>query len=423
MGSTQGSGFRMTSPTQNSPHPVRRPVRLAYVVSHPIQYQAPLLRRIAAEPGIDLTVFYGSDFSVRGYKDEGFGVEFKWDVPLLDGYKHEFLPALRDNGTEGTFSPISYGFTSRLAGFDALWVHGYATVNQLHAILAANAVGIPVLIRSDSGLGDRPRSRLKLAIKNAFFAVLKQLVDGVLITGTPSREYWRYHLGNDFPMFLMPFAVDNDWFAEQARLAQAHRAELQESLDLDPARPVILFASKLQTRKHCDDLIAAYAMLTPTPALDPLPYLVIVGDGEERAALERQAAATGFSSIRFTGFANQSELPRLFDLASVFVLPSQHEPWGLVVNEVMASSRPVIVTDDAGCATDLITDGVEGFVYPVRNVEALATALREVLASPETTAAMGKRAFERIQRWGFEQDVEALHQAIAHVTRGRRSES
>ena len=75
-------------------------VRLAYLVSHPIQYQAPLLRRIAQEPDIDLTVFFGSDFSVRGYKDEGFGVGVKWDVPLLDGYKHEFLPVLRDNGTQ-----------------------------------------------------------------------------------------------------------------------------------------------------------------------------------------------------------------------------------------------------------------------------------------------------------------------------------
>src|SRR3984957_9971855 len=92
----------------------RERVRLAYLVSHPIQYQAPLLRRIAQEPDIDLTVFYGSDFSVRGYKDEGFGVGVKWDVPLLDGYRHEFLPKLRDNGTQGIFSPISRGIAGRL---------------------------------------------------------------------------------------------------------------------------------------------------------------------------------------------------------------------------------------------------------------------------------------------------------------------
>ena len=110
-----------------------RPIRLAYLVSHPIQYQAPLLRRIAQEPGIELTVFFGSDFSVRGYQDEGFGVEVKWDVPLLDGYRYEFLPTLRDNGSNSTLSPICHGLLRRLAGrqgeppFDALWVREMST--------------------------------------------------------------------------------------------------------------------------------------------------------------------------------------------------------------------------------------------------------------------------------------------------------
>ena len=163
-------------------------VKLAYVVSHPIQYQTPLLRRIAQEPGIELTVFFGSDFSVRGYQDEGFGVEVKWDVPLLEGYRHEFLPALRDNGTEGTFSPVSYGLAARLKSFDVVWVHGYATVNQMHAIVAAKALGIPVLVRAESWLSDRPRGGAKLAAKKLFFNGLKNLIDAVLVTGTPNRE-------------------------------------------------------------------------------------------------------------------------------------------------------------------------------------------------------------------------------------------
>jgi glycosyltransferase involved in cell wall biosynthesis len=399
-----------------------RPVRLAYLVSHPIQYQAPLLRRIAAEPGIDLTVFYGSDFSVSGYRDNGFGVDVKWDIPLLGGYKHEFLPALRDNGTAGTFSPISFGLTRRLAGeegstgFDVLWVHGYSTVNQLHGILAAKAAGIPVLVRSDSSLDDRPRGPVKLLLKRAFFSILRGLVDGVLVSGTKNLAYWRHYMGSELPMFLLPYAVDNEWFQQQSRLAAAGRSALQAELNLDPRRPVILFASKLQTRKHCNDLIAAYEKLSPGEGLEPEPYLVIVGDGEEREALERQAAATGFRSIRFCGFRNQSELPRYLDLCSVFVLPSRHEPWGLIVNEAMNAGRAVIVSDDVGCQPDLVTNGVEGFVYPVRDVDALAKALRHVLASPQISAEMGKRALARISNWSFAEDMTSLRAAIAQVT-------
>ena len=104
----------------------------------------------------------------------------------------------------------------------------------------------------------------------------------------------------------------------------------------------------------------AYVNLVSAATATP-PYLVIVGDGEERAALEAQVAASGCDGIRFCGFRNQSELPRFFDLASVFVLPSRSEPWGLIVNEVMNAGRAVIITDEVGMRQpDLVTDGGRG---------------------------------------------------------------
>ncbi len=180
----------MALPSSERNTPVKKKVRLAYLVSHPIQYQAPLLRRIAREPDIDLTVFFGSDFSVRGYEDKGFGVGVKWDVPLLDGYRHEFLPVLRDDSNPGTLSPLSYGILSRLRGrkkeapFDVLWVHGYSSVNTLQAMLAAKSLGIPVLVRAEPWLGDRDRSGPRLAIKRLFFQLLRGLIDAALPIGT-----------------------------------------------------------------------------------------------------------------------------------------------------------------------------------------------------------------------------------------------
>jgi glycosyltransferase involved in cell wall biosynthesis len=398
-------------------------VRLAYLVSIPIQYQAPLLRRIAQEPGIELTVFYGSDYSVRKFQDEGFGVDVTWDVPLLDGYRYEFLPALYDNGTWSVMSPLSRGLFRRLQGrngepgFDLLWVHGYATANSLVAMVAAKALGIPVLVRAESWLRDRQRSGLKLAAKRAFFGILREMVDVVLPIGTLNEQYWRRYLGDDMPMARMPYAVDNQYFQDRSTAAAAGRSALQAELGLDPARPVILFASKLTERKRCEDLVAAYAMLSPAPGIEPHPYLVIVGDGELRRALESQAERTGLSdSIRFCGFKNQSELPRYFELSTVFVLPSRHEPWGLIVNEAMNAGRPCIVSDEVGCQPDLITDGVEGCVFPAGDIPALALALRKVLQNEESAARMGRNALTRIVGWSFEQDVQGLRSAIAQAT-------
>jgi glycosyltransferase involved in cell wall biosynthesis len=393
-------------------------VRLAYLASHPIQYQAPLLRRIAREPEIHLTAFFGSDFSVKEYKDEGFGgVGVKWDIPLLEGYRYEFLPVIRDPAKVTPFAPLNYGFWQRLKGFDALWVHGYASVNSLHAMIAAKSLGIPVLVRSDSWLGDRERSEVTLAAKRLFFRGLRQIVDGVLTIGTLNSEYWRHYLGQDFPIFFMPYAVDNDYFRQRSLEAAEHREDLRQELNLSPDRPVILFASKLQNRKRADDLLNAYKLLSPAPGVEPHPYLVIVGAGEQREQLERMAKETGFNSIRFCGFRNQSELPRFFDLATVFVLPSRHEPWGLIVNEVMNAGRAVIVSDEVGCQPDLISDGVEGAVFPAGDVPALADALRRTLTDPETALEMGRRAQERISRWNFEEDIRILRSALAVLTK------
>jgi glycosyltransferase involved in cell wall biosynthesis len=215
------------------------------------------------------------------------------------------------------------------------------------------------------------------------------------------------------PQFLMPYAVDNGYFAERA--ATADPEKLRSELQLTPGRPVILFASKLQTRKHADHLIEAYARFCATSP-HAVPYLLIVGDGEERARLEERARELALEGVRFPGFRNQSELPTFFALADVFVLPSRHEPWGLIVNEAMASGCAVIVSNEVGSHADLVTDGVEGFVFPVGDIDALTGALARVLSSPEQIRRMREAARARIASWDFEADVRGLRQALAAVT-------
>lgn len=277
---------------------------------------------------------------------------------------------------------------------------------------------MPVLVRAEPWLSDRTRSKQKLFVKGIYFKLLKAAISAAMPIGTRNAEYWTHYFGPDFPKFLVPYAVDNDFFACGRAAATPTRNELQAELDLDPSRPVILFASKLQIRKLCDDLLEAYLSMIESMAPEKQPYLLIVGDGEQMAQLKARVQQASAHLVRFAGFRNQSELPRFFDLSSVFVLPSRHEAWGLIVNEVMACGLPVIVSDDVGCAIDLVRNGENGFIYPVGDRAALQQAL-EASIQPGVAERMGERSKEIISTWSFTEDLAGLKQALAHVLRGR----
>lgn len=403
------------------PSCARSPYRVAYLVSHPIQYQAPLLRYIVAHSNIELTAFFLSDFSVRSYRDEGFGTTVEWDVPLLEGYPSQILPALGDNQRLTPLRPFVYGLSRYLKAsrFDALWTHGYAHQATLRSMLVAKSRGIKVLVRAESQMGAAAGSSSLRRIKEPILRRLFGSVDAFLSVGSLNAAYYRHYGVPDGKIFSVPYAVDNDFFQKQASLARPGREELRRTLGLTPGRPVILFASKLQQRKRADDLLEAYLALSPDGRQEPAPYLVFVGDGEERPALEQRARETGWGSIRFLGFKNQTDLPPLFDLCDVFVLPSAAEQWGLIVNEVMNASKPVIVTDEVGAAPDLVRDGENGYVVPVGDIAALAGRLKEVTGDAENARRMGKRSLEIIEKWGFKEDLEGLAQALKATTEAR----
>ena len=402
---------------------MQRRYRIAALTTHPIQYQAPLFRRIGQRPEFDLTVFFLSDVGLRTAYDPGFGVALKWDVPLLEGYAYEFLPCLGARDVLTFWRPFSYGFARRLreGAYDALWMHGYAHRGLLAAIAAARISRVPLLLRGDSHLGDDPRDPRRLWLKRILIPRLFQQFDGFLAIGTLNREYYLVYGVAPERIFMMSYAVDNAFFRERAERAKRVREEFRASLGLAPQRPAVLYASKLQAHKRPMDLLEAHARLLVSNTERSRPYLLFVGDGEERAALERRAAEIPGDSVRFLGFRNQTELPALLDLADLFVLPSEREPWGLVLNEAMNASCPLVVSDRVGAAPDLVVNGINGFVFPVGDIDALANRIIRVIGNRERAEQMGRASLERIAQFDFESDVDGLLAAMDALTNKPRS--
>jgi glycosyltransferase involved in cell wall biosynthesis len=406
-----------------------RKLRLAYLVTHPIQYQAPLLRLVAAQPDIDLTVFFRTDFSARAFTAGEFGREITWDVPLLEGYRHRVLPQLfapppGHQPPLDFWRPVTYGFARELTAgqFDALWVHGYAHWPHWCAMASAKRRGIKVLLRDEATAISAPRSALKRLAKRAFFAGLNQVVDAFFTIGTLNR---RYCIENGIPeqrLFDMPYAVDNAHFSAGAATAARTREATREALGLEPGRPILLSAAKLIERKRPDLLLEAFGKIHAEPALRK-PYLLFAGDGPMRQALEAQAAAVAPGAVRFLGFQKQSDLPRCYDLCDAFVLPSAQESWGLVINEVMCAGRAVVASDCVGSAADLVRPGENGAIFRTGDPDDLVRALRDVLADPERLAAMGRRSLAIIDRWSFAEDIAGLRRALAATCPGLLAEA
>jgi glycosyltransferase involved in cell wall biosynthesis len=392
-------------------------IRLAYLVTHPIQYQAPLLRRIAAEPGIDLTVFFCSDFSLRSYLDPSFGKIIAWDVPLTEGYRYKILPALGRNDRLSFWRPFNYGLARHLdrGNFDVLWVHGYNRWFHWLAMAGAKIRGLKVLVRDEATRLSAPRHKLKRLAKRVFFLMLRNLADGFLAIGRLNAEYYQsYGIGPD-RIFSVPYAVDNAFFQQKARAASREREHWRRQLGLTPGRPIILFASKLSEVKRGADLLEAYIRMSPDQVQEPPPYLLFIGEGDQRQILEARARATNWTSIKFLGFKNQTELPRYYDLCDVLVLPSVFEPWGLVINEVMNAGRAVVVSDQVGCGPDLVRRGENGEVFQAGDIAGLSSALYNLVSNQPRCRALGEKSLEIISKWGIEEDVAGLKKALASV--------
>ena len=393
--------------------------RLAYFVTHPIQYQVPLLRFLAASEELELRVFFYSDYSLHAHRDPGYGVNFKWDVPLLGGYAHEFLTRAGGGKSRQKQALLpARNLAGLLRGFDAVWIHGWSHVCSLQAILAARRLGIPSLIRGDSFPDSLKNLGWRRTPKRWLLPRLFQRISGFLCAGSMNRQFYREYGVPAERLFVMPYAVDNQYFQEQATRASLQRESFRRSLKLEPGRPVILFAGMFQPVKSLPTLIDATARLAAR--LQPAPYLLLIGDGPLRSVLEEQARALPEGLVRFMGFRNQTELPAFYDLCDVFVLPSISDAWGLVVNEVMNASRPVVVSDRVGAGPDLVKPGENGFIFRVGDTEDLADKLCQVLSPPERGATMGRRSLDIINQWDFASNRTALLHALA-ATCARKS--
>jgi glycosyltransferase involved in cell wall biosynthesis len=376
-------------------------------------------------------VLFGSHQGLEVSLDKGFGTRFQWDIPLVDGYEHQFVQNVARRPDVDSFLGMRLSNAHAIlhdGGFDACIVFGWQTVAHLQMMRAAWRLGIPLVVRGESNLLRRPepsiralaRTALWLPLRDRIYRALFRRVSAFAVIGTRNAEYYRHFGVPSSRLFWAPYGVDNEHFALMGAVRGAARAKRRAELGAAADTTVFLSAAKLLKRKRPLDLLSAFATCVKS-GIDA--RLVYVGDGPERSNLESAIVEQNLGSrVTITGFVNQTRIPEWYAAADCLVLPSDSfETWGLVVNEGMAAGLPVIVSDAAGCAPDLIDEGANGFAFPLGETAALADRLRRTAeAGVAGRAQMGSRSQEIVSRFTLAGAADAIAAAtIALVDKGK----
>jgi glycosyltransferase involved in cell wall biosynthesis len=385
--------------------------RVLIISSHPVQYASPIFRQMARHPQLEIQVAYCSLQGAEAAVDPEFGVEVKWDVPLLDGYPWVHVPNRSPWPRLGRFfglvNPGLWGLI-RSGQYDAVVSYtGYAYLSFWIAAVAAKRSGVPLLCSTDAyNLGGANPKRWKSWVKRQCLPFVYRVYDVVL---APSEATARFVASLGIPaerILPIPLVVDNEWWGREAD--RTDRRAVRARWGIPEHCGVLLFSAKLQPRKRPQDVLRAFAMMDR-----PDCFLIVAGDGPLRKDLEQEAKTLGVSQRVITlGFVNQAQLPELYRAADLYVLPSQWDGCPLAVCEAMACGCPVVLSDAIPGRFELVRHRTTGFIYRCGDVGGLAAILREALGDLELLKGVSASARERVKTWSPRENIEAVLRAV-----------
>jgi len=374
----------------------RRLVVLTEIIA---PYRIPVFNALAECEGIDLHVIFLSetDDSMRQWRIYSDEIRFS----------HEVLPSWRRRVGKYNIL-VNRSVTTALgqAQPDVIVCGGYNYLASWQAQRWAKRNGVHFLLWCEStALDQRGRHVLVESLKENFLSHC----DGFIVPGKSSWEYV-YQMG--IPpenIFVAPNAVDVNLFSTRVGALRSDSDRLRGELGL-PAR-YFLFVGRLVEAKGVLDLLEAYARLSPQ--LRSEVGVVFAGDGPLRADCEAIARSIFPGAVHFSGFVHRDELAGYYGLAECFVLPTHTDPWGLVVNEAMACGLPVICSDVAGCAADLVH--ANGRLVPAHNADQLAAAMQEIATDSPLRQSMSRESVNLIHHYSPQACAAGIAEAARSV--------
>ncbi len=377
--------------------------KLAIVSTHPIQYNAPWFKILTKRNKLTVKVFYTwSQVQKESKYDPDFGKIITWDIPLLEGYDYQFVRNVSKEPGSHNYKGIDNPDLNKAIEdwqADAVLVFGWAYKSHL-ACLRYFKNKIPVLFRGDSTLLDE-KGGIKKLLRRLFLHWVYRHIDIALYAGTNNKAYFKAVGLKERQLIPALHAIDIDRFSKNSDDKANRVSLLRNNLGFAASDFIILFAGKLEAKKNPAFLLELAKEIT-----DPQVKFLIIGNG----VLEQQlkVASQNNPRIKFLEFQNQSEMPAIYSLSHIFILPSKGpgETWGLAANEAMACGLPVMLSSKAGGAVDLINGN--GIIFNPDDVKKAAGYILYLKASPEKYNLAKAGSLNHIKKFSFTQITEAV---------------
>lgn len=365
-------------------------------------YRFPLFHEISMNKSVDLTVYFMSRSATNR----------KWKKLPKTGFKYKILPKLELSyfGKDFLAYIINYTFPFEFFKnkFDVVISCGWLDFASQAAFLLCKLTGRKFIIWSESTKNEASWRR---ALTLPYVKFLVRNSDACIAIGTLSKEYLVSLGARPNKIFIAYSTVDIDFFKKASRISKKERACIRNSIGIK-TRNVILFVGQFIERKGIIYLVKAFEKLKKKFTA---VSLVLLGYGPLEKGLKSYISGRKIDDVFFVGHKEVEDMPRMYSMADIFVLPSIEETWGLVVNEAMASGLPVIATKKVGSSADLIKNSVNGYVVKERDVGKIQTALLKILKDKKLLKKMGQNSFKNILKFTPEKASDIFTDAIKHA--------
>jgi len=377
--------------------------KIKYILTHPIQYQVPLIRYLTTK-GIDLTVLYRSNFNLNKHLDKGFKKKISWSTNLLGGYKYKFLSYIGKNQVNNLY-PITTNFYKDILdrNTDIIFLHGIKTWYNIIIIFLAKIFNKKVFVREEFHKYSKYRNNLNILINKFFFKIIDPFIDIYLAIGSKNRQYYIENSIDKKKIVQMPYVVDNKIFY------QKRTNKIGEKIKL-------LYAGKLIKRKGINILLKSILLLNQKKRVKNKFELTIVGDGYMKNELSKFISLNRLDNVKIIAFKNEKDLAKIYKKTDIFIMPSYYEPWGLTVNEALASQNAVICSNKVGSSFDLVKNEFNGYKFKEKNYKDLASKMYILISNRKKLQKFKNNGLKIISKWSFRECYEGINKAIRKVS-------